>query len=352
MKVALFYDWLNQWGGAERVLVDLLSLFPDAVLFTLVHDPTKTPWLPSSVKVVTSSLNLLPFSRTNPIFYTPFYDILLEQFNFSQFDIVISTTSVLGHSLLTPPSTLFITYFHNINRHLYSRNYLKFYQLIDKIYASRPDFLMCNSLTVQKRLHQTYHRPATIINPGIDTDFFTPTVDNPEKYFLVVSRLVSHKKIDLAIHACGQLNYPLKIVGAGRDLSYLKLISRQYKNIDFLGIVSNSQLKNLYQHTQALICPQVEDFGLTPLESLACGRPVIAYNAGGITETITNLITGLFFDQQSVDSLKKSLINFFSISLSPQNCRQQALKFSRTTFMLNFKNQVDTLWRNHQTTIL
>lgn len=351
MKIALFYDWLNQSGGAERVLVDLLSIFPNAVLYTLIYNPAKTPWLSPSIKVITSSLNSLPFSKLNPIFYTPFYDIVLEQFDFSQFDIVISTTSVLGHCLLTPPSTLFITYFHNINRHLYSKKYLKFYQSIDKIYSHRPDFLLCNSQTVQKRIYNIFHRHATIINPGIDTVFFTPSVSKPKNYFLVVSRLVAHKKIDLAIHACGQLGYPLKIVGSGRDLSYLKLISKQYKNIDFLGTVSNSQLKSLYQYSQALICPQVEDFGLSPLESLACGRPIIAYNSGGITETIT-LNTGIFFDFQTVESLKNAIIKFLNSKFFPNNCRQQSLKFSKTLFMLNFKNQVDTLWRKHQTTIL
>jgi glycosyltransferase involved in cell wall biosynthesis len=211
--------------------------------------------------------------------------------------------------------------------------------------------LLCNSQTVQKRIYNIFHRHATIINPGIDTVFFTPSVSKPKNYFLVVSRLVAHKKIDLAIHACGQLGYPLKIVGSGRDLSYLKLISKQYKNIDFLGTVSNSQLKSLYQYSQALICPQVEDFGLSPLESLACGRPIIAYNSGGITETIT-LNTGIFFDFQTVESLKNAIIKFLNSKFFPNNCRQQSLKFSKTLFMLNFKNQVDTLWRKHQTTIL
>ncbi|MCX6726201.1 MAG: glycosyltransferase [Candidatus Shapirobacteria bacterium] len=351
MKVALFYDWLNQWGGAEHVLLNILAIYPDATLFTLIHNPTKTSWLPPQVKIITSSLNSLPFSQSNPIFYTPFYDIILEQFDFSQFDLVISTTSVLGHCLLTPPSTLFITYFHNHNRHLYSKTYLKFFQSIDKIYAHRPDHFLCNSLTVQQRLYDTYQRRASVINPGVDTDFFTPISSSPQNYFLIVGRLVAHKKFDLAIHACGQLGLNLKIVGTGRDLNYLKLVSRQYHSVEFLEQVSNSQLKNLYQHSLALICPQVEDFGIAPLESLACGRPVIAYNAGGITETVTNLTTGLFFDTQSVDSLKNSLIQFPSISFSSRNCRLSALKFSQISFMLNFKKQVDSLWKKHLTTI-
>ena len=122
-KVALFYDWLNQWGGAEKVLLDLIKLYPKAPIYTLVHDPKKTNWLPKKTKVITSFINKLPFSKNNPIFYTPFYSIALEQFDFSDFDIVISTTSTIGHCLLIPSKTLFVCYFHNVNRHIYQKKY-------------------------------------------------------------------------------------------------------------------------------------------------------------------------------------------------------------------------------------
>ena len=118
-RVALFYDWLNQWGGAEKVLLDLIELYPDAPIFTLVYDPKKTSWLPKNKKIISSFINRLPFSNSNPIFYTPFYSIVLEQFDFSQYDIVISTTSTIGHCLVTPPHTLYVCYFHNINRYIY-----------------------------------------------------------------------------------------------------------------------------------------------------------------------------------------------------------------------------------------
>jgi glycosyltransferase involved in cell wall biosynthesis len=350
-KIAIFYDWLNQWGGAEKVLLDLIQIYPDAPIYTLVHEPKNTPWLPPNTKVITSSLQKYPKSKHNPIFYTPFYDFVLEQFDFSQFDIVISTTSVLGHCFLTQPKTLYITYFHNINRHLYSKPYLKFYQNIDKIYSIRPDHILCNSQTVAQRILNTYNRHSTIINPGIDTTFFTPATKPTNNYFLIVGRLVAHKKVDITIDACGQLGINLKIVGVGRDLSYLKLFSKKYKTITFLGNVNDQQLKELYQNCQALICPQVEDFGLTPLEAQACGKPIIAFKAGGITETVIENKTGIFFKFQTVSSLKKTINKFFKLKFSPQTCRQQSLKFSREKFMLNFEKTIQDLWQKHQTII-
>ena len=357
-KVALFYDWLNQWGGAEKVLLDLIKLYPKAPIYTLVHDPKKTNWLPKKTKVITSFINKLPFSKNNPIFYTPFYSIALEQFDFSDFDIVISTTSTIGHCLLIPSKTLFVCYFHNVNRHIYQKKYtwpisliISNYKKIDQTFSKRPDFLFCNSQTVQKRIKNIYKRDAKIIYPGIDTSFFVPSKTNSnEKYFLIVSRLVSHKKIDLAIKACHQLNQKLYIVGTGRNKNNLiNLIdSLNDSNIKLLGKVDNNKLLNLYQNCQALICPQLEDFGLTPLEAQACGKPIIAYNKGGLTETVINNKTGIFFKHQTVKSLVRTIKKFKSNNFSKNTCQKNAQKFSNIKFMLNFKKEIDLLWQNHQ----
>jgi len=357
-KVALFYDWLNQWGGAEKVLLDLIKLYPEAPIYTLVHDPKKTKWLPKNTKIITSFIDKLPFSKSNPIFYTPFYSLALEQFNFSDFDIVISTSSTIGHCLLTPPKTIFVCYFHNVNRHIYQKKYfwpisiiISNYKKVDQIYSQRPDFLFCNSKTVQKRIASVYHQPAKVIYPGVDTSFFVPSKTNPnEKYFLIVSRLVSHKKIKLAIHACHKLNQKLYIVGTGRDkIKLTNLInSLNNSNIKLLGKVNNNQLLALYQNCQALICPQLEDFGLTPLESQACGKPIIAYNRGGLTETVINNKTGIFFKYQTIKSLVRAIKKFNPNNFSKNICQENAQKFSNIKFMLNFKKEIDFLWQNHQ----
>jgi len=355
MRVAIFYDWLNQWGGAERVLLDIISLFPEAPLFTLVHDPQKTSWLPSTVKVIPSALNHLPFARHNPPILTPFYDLALESFDFSSYDIVISTTSTIGHCLLTPPTTLFICYFHNVNRHLYHSSglispLLSLYRKIDFIYSSRPDYLLCNSQTVSARISQTYHRPSAVIYPGTDTDIFSPG-NNSSRYFLIISRLVPHKNIDIAIRAFSRLPYRLLIIGQGRSRRYLQRLASPYRNISFIDKVSQSRLINYYRHCYALICPQVEDFGLSVIEAQACGKPVIALNRGGITETVINGKTGIFFPHATPSSLNHAINRFFCCHFSPDICRQNSLHFSRSNFMLNLKKQVSSLWQTHQTTI-
>jgi len=361
-KVAIFYDWLNQWGGAERVLLDILKIYPDSPVFTLIHNPKKTDWLPKNTKVITSFIQKLPFSQKNPIFYTPFYGLALEKFDFSKFDIVISTTSISGHCFLTPTSTLFFCYFHNPNRYLYQTPkkyriltpFLKKYKKTDFIYSQRPDYLLCNSSTVQKRISKYYQRLAKIIYPGVDVDFFTPNKNSTTlDYFLIVSRLVSHKKVDLAIHACHLLKKKLIIVGTGRDKNKLIKLKNELKddNIIFLGKVSDNKLKKLYQNCQALICPQVEDYGLTPIEVQSCGRPVIAFNKGGITETVINNKTGIFFKHQTVKSLCQALKKFNSISFSPNDCVTNAQKFSTKNFMLNLQNTIQKLWQQHLNTI-
>jgi glycosyltransferase involved in cell wall biosynthesis len=360
-KIAIFYDWLNQWGGAEKVLLNLLTLYPQAELFTLVYDPKKTKWLPKNIKIHTSFLQKLPLAKNNFPLYTPIYDLALEQFDFTKFDIVISTTSNLGHCLLTLPSTLFLCYYHNINRHLYSpkntflKPLLKIYQKLDLYYSTRPDFSFCNSQTVQKRLINTYQKNAQIINPGIDTKFFKlsssdlPLTGVPQKYYLSVSRLVRHKKVDLTIKACIKLNKNLIVVGQGRDENRLKKLARNHPNIIFIKTNSDIKLRQLYQNAQALICPQIEDFGLAPLESLACGIPVIALKKGGFTETLTSEVAQ-FFKHQTVTSLSKAITKFETKLtqnyFSKIACLQQATQFSASLFMLNFKQIIDQLWIN------
>lgn len=351
-KVAIFYDWLNHsYGGAEKVLVDILTLFPQADLYTLVHDPLKTSWLPSSVRIFTSPLNYFPFAKLNPLIYTPFYTFFLRSFNLSSYHLVISTTTTIGHQLPFSPSQLSVCYFHNINRYLYRtpppyqilKPLLKIYQPFDRRLALGPKVLLCNSKTVQARIQQTYHRQAKVIYPGIDVNQFTPTPHPTLKYFLIVSRLVRHKNIDLAIRACQSLNLPLKIVGDGRQLSQLQKLSTQ--NTQFLGQVDHQQLLSLYQNCIALIHPQVEDFGLTAIEAQACGRPVIALAQGGATETVINHQTGLFFYQPT--DLLTTLKQFSISQFNPQKCRQHALNFSRQRFMLNFKQTIFDSWQKH-----
>ncbi|MDD3998640.1 MAG: glycosyltransferase [Candidatus Shapirobacteria bacterium] len=347
LKIAIYYDWLNQWGGAERVLLDLLELYPSADLYTLNYQPEKCPWLPKNHHIY--SLNL-----KNKLIYSPFYAYKLEQIDFSAYDILISTTSHIGHCFLTLPKTLFICYFHNINRYLYQnpprllKPILNKYQSTDKIYGQRPDYLFCNSKSVASRIKKHYHRDASLIYPGIDLEKFTPNHQKPEPYFLIVSRLVPHKKIDLVIEAFQESQYQLKILGGGREEKYLKCLAEGFNNIEFINKVSEPELIKLYQNCTALIYPQEEDFGLTAIEAQACGRGVIAFNQGGATETIIDQKTGILFDKQDKESLLLAIQKYLKSPPSSDKTRLQAEKFNRDSFMLNFKKQVDSLWSKRQ----
>lgn len=350
-KIAIYYDWLNyQYGGAERVLLNLIKIFPKAEIFTLFYDPQKTKWLPKNIKIHTSFLQNFP----KTFLLSPLYDIAAESLNFKNFDIIISTTSNVGHSLLTPASSLLICYYHNLNRHLYLNPQkillplLNFYKKIDKIYSYRPDISLCNSKTTQDRLLKHLNLNSEIINPGIDTKFFTPILNSTNDYFLIVSRLVPHKSIDYVIKTFINLDKKLIIVGTGRDQARLKSIANNSSNIVFTNQINNNELLNYYQNCKALICPQIEDFGLSPLEAQSCGKPVIALNKGGITQTVLNKKTGIFFNYQTEKSLKIAINIFLKTKFDPQFIRQHALSFDHSIFMLNFKNKVNTLWQQHQ----
>jgi len=341
-KVALFYDWLNQWGGAERVLLDLHHLYPEAPIYTLYHNPLKTPWL-KNIKVVTPKL------KTN---FPPLYPFLAEQLDFSDYDIVISTTSYFGHCLLTQPGTKFFCYCHTPNRYLWQKNYLKLYRPIDQIYSKRPDYFIASSKNSQQRIKKFYNRDSVVIYPGIDTKKFVPAKTPPQSgsmnYFLIVSRLVPHKRIDLAIRACLSLQKPLFVVGTGRQQKHLQNIAQNNPLIHFLGHVSENKLISLYQNCLALLFPQQEDFGLSALEAQSCGKPVIAFKKGGSLETIKSGVTGLFFKKQSEKSLIKALKKFDPLMFNPDNCRYQALRFSQESFMLNFSNYINSTCQEQQ----
>lgn len=351
LKVAIFFDWLNQWGGAERLLCDILSIFPRAHLYTSVWDKSKTSWLPPQIKVFTSKLNLFPFLRHNSPLSVALQPFFLEHFNFKNYRLVISLTSQNGHCLLTPPETTFVCYHLNPNRYLYQLSQPKilqpiftFYKKIDWIYGQRPDCYLTTSPTVQNRIYKTYGRKAKIVHPGVNTDFFRPTPKlHPGRYFLTVSRLVKHKRIDLAIKACHRLQQPLIVTGTGRDRKRLQNIFPNSPLIKFTGQVSERKILRLYQNCRALICPQEEDFGLTPLEAMACGKPVIAYNTGGIAGTVIHRQTGILFSQQTVNSLIKAIRLLPTVQTNRQACRHQSLKFNRHHFMLNFTHSIKAL---------
>ena len=324
MKVALVYDRVNKIGGAERVLEVLHEIWPEAPLYTAVYYPPGAPWA-KKFKVIPSFLNKWPLAKKHHELYPWLTPLAFESFDFSDFDLVISITSAEAKGIITKPKTKHFCYCLTPTRYLWSGYSDYFFNKglrwlaqpmvgwmrnWDKIAAQRPDEYLAISQEVQRRIKKYYHRESIVLYPPIDTEKFYPTEKNQNgDYFLIVSRLVSYKKIDLAVKAFNKLCLPLKIVGTGNQM--FKLKTSAASNIEFLGELTDQELLSYYQDCRALIFPQKEDFGLVPLEAQSCGKPVIAFAGGGALETVIEGKTGTFFKPQSVKALMEKVKNFF-----------------------------------------
>ncbi|MBU2592713.1 MAG: glycosyltransferase [Patescibacteria group bacterium] len=347
MKIAICYDWANRIGGAERVLSAIADLWPKADLFTTIYFPKEAPWAKNFASIKTSFLQKIPLIKKNYRLFYPLMSLAFEQFNFDGYDLAVSVSSGPAKAIVTKPETKHVCYCLTPPRYLWQKRFLKSKRLFprleslrksDFVFAQRPDLILAISKNVQKRIRRFYQRPSRVVYPGIDLNKFKPSSTTPKDYFLIVSRLVSYKKIDLAISAFNQTDKKLKIIGDGPEKEFLIRMAKS--NIEFLGQVEDSKLIDYYQNCQALIMPQEEDLGLTAIEAQACGRPVIAYGRGGALETIIPNETGLFLKSQTAESLKQAIAEFQTRKFKPENCVNNAKKFSEKEFVGNFKRAV------------
>ncbi|HEX3244882.1 MAG TPA: glycosyltransferase [Chloroflexota bacterium] len=358
MRVALVHDYLNQYGGAERVLEVMHDLFPEAPIFTSIFDPDAMPASYSRMDVRTSFMQGLPRVMSRHQSYLPFYPLVFENFNLSEYDVVISNSSAWAKSVITEPATLHICYcltpmrwawrYHDyVNRERLGRlarmalppvmNYLRVW---DVAAANRVDSFVAISRAVADRIWKFYRRQASIIYPPVDTQAFQPT-GPADDFFLVASRLIPYKRVDLVVDAFNSLGLPLKIVGDGRDRSALQARARE--NIEFMGRVSDAELRDLYARCRAFIFPGEEDFGIAPVEAQACGRPVIAFAAGGALDTVLDGTTGTYFRDQTPESLIEAVRRCDSSDWSSEAIRANAERFSVATFQSRFTELVSRL---------
>lgn len=371
-RLALVYDRINKFGGAERILLALHKIWPEAPLFTAVYHPEKAGWA-KEFKVVSSFLQRFPLAKSYHEIYPWLTPMAFESFDFFTFDIVISVTSAEAKGIITKPQTLHVCYCLTPTRYLWSGYdfykksqqfgffniltkplFLKISQGLrqgDKIASQRPDYYLAISQEVKKRIKKYYHRDSEVIYPSVDTNKFSKSTINNQQlttnnYFLVVSRLVPYKRIDLAVKAFNRLGLALKIVGVGSELGRLKRIAR--KNIEFLGELTDDCLIRYYQKCVALIFPGEEDFGLAPIEAQAAGKPVIALRKGGVKETVIEGKTGIFFERQTVESLARAVLKFQNLRFSNKNCWENAKKFDQQIFIKKFKSLVEEKWQKHQ----
>lgn len=355
MKVALVYDRVNKWGGAERVLLSLHKLFPDAPIFTSVYNKNSAKWA-DEFDVHPSFLQKFPYARHSHETFALFMPVAFESFSFDEYDVVISVTSEAAKGIITSPKTLHIcycltptrylwsgysTYFKNpVLKHL-SRPAISYLRAWDKHAAKRPDKIISISKEVQKRVLDFYHRDSEIIYPPVSLMVKKRkkgVLPKKDQYFLIVSRLVSYKRIDLAIKACNLLKVKLKIIGTGSEEKKLKQLAGP--TVEFLGAQSDAVLADYYTNALGLIFPGIEDFGITVLEAQKFGVPVLAYNAGGAKETIIDGKTGMFFHEQTVPELAKKLKLFMKIRYNSEDCIKQAEKFTEKTFLQKFSTMI------------
>ncbi len=355
MRVALVHDYLNQYGGAERVLEALHALYPEAPVYTSLYDPRSMPGAFRRWDIRTSFLQHLPRRVSLARLYLTWYPYAFESFDLRGYDLILSSSSAFAKGVIPPAGARHICYCHNPARFLWDAgSYLKYeplgwlagwllagvfhrLRLWDVAVNLRVDTFIANSRTVAARIARYYRRESTIIHPPVDVSSF-PVARGEGHYFLAGGRLVPHKRLDLAVAACTRLGLPLVVFGEGRDRARLERLAGP--TVRFVGRVSEAELRRLYLDCRALLFPGEEDFGIAPLEAMACGRPVIAYGAGGALETVVAGQTGLLFSPQEEEALVEVLTSFRDGDFDPARLRRHAEQFDVPRFQEKIRDLV------------
>jgi len=358
MKIALVHDYLTQNGGAERVFELLCHYFPKADIYTSIYNPKNSINLKGRV-VHTTNLQKIPGSSRFFRLLAPFYFSAFRSLDLQSYDLILSSTTSFAKALRKRKDAIHICFCHNVTRFLWdTQTYLEGYQeyqavyplikpifdqltQLDLKYAQEPDFYIANSSTVADRIYRYYNRQAVVINYPIDDGQFQ-FCDQKEDYFLVSSRLLSYKRIDIIVEAFNQLGWKLIITGDGPERKRLEAKAKD--NIIFKGYVSDGDRKSLMAKAQFVIVAALEDYGLVPIEANASGTPVICYGAGGVLDTQSPGVTGLFFDEQTPESLKSTLQEAVNIPWDYHKIRNHALnKFTKQVFFKTIDNFISSL---------
>ncbi len=362
MRVALVHDYLIQFGGAERVLGVLMEMFPHAPVFTLLHDPRVTAGFFDATRIRTSVLQHIPFARSRHRLFPLVMPLVVERFDLSRYDLVISASHSFGKGVLTRADTLHLSYCFTPMRyawddsHRYVREFgipeffrplipfaLTYVRFWDALAADRVDTFMAISRFVAQRVRKYYGRDARVLYPPVECSALQIR-SSPSERFLLVSRLLPYKRIDLAIEAFNALGLPLDIVGVGPEEERLRSIAGPM--IRFHRFLPDAIVRAMFGDCRAFVFPQEEDFGITPLEAAAAGRPVVAYAGGGALETVVDGVTGVFFHEQTSDSLAGAVERLLRISFDPPAIRRHALQFDTRHFRVGFMELVRDAWEH------
>ncbi len=345
--------------GGERVLEEFCRLFPEAPIYTLLHVPGTVSSEIASHPIVTSFLQKMPAAKKRYRYYLPLFPRAIESIDLAPCDLVISCSHAVSKSIRKPKGALHLCYCFTPMRYIWDlhedyfakgrasstvrigmKKLLPSLRRWDVATASRVDGFVAISETIRDRIRRVYRRESTIIQPPVDTDFFTPAGEiRPDGPLLVVSALVPYKRVDLVIEAVRGRNERLRIVGSGPDL--VKLTRMAPSNVEFLGHVDRERLREEYRGCRALVHPAFEDFGIAPVEAMACGRPVVGYREGALAETVDHGVSGLLFEEQSTASLRDSLDNLSEIPFNPSLISQSTERFARRSFIARFREYLE-----------
>jgi glycosyltransferase involved in cell wall biosynthesis len=364
LRVALVHDWLTGMRGGEYVLEAIAELFPRADLFTLLYIPGKISPVLTTLKRHTSWLQKVPQAEKRYRSFLPLMPSMIERFDLSDFDLVISSSHCVAKGIRKRPDAVHVSYVHAPMRYMWdryddyfgpgraspvvraaARSFRPKLQKWDRETSTkeRIDRIVANSQYIADEIERFWNREAQVIHPFADLDRF----QNPRKdgrNYLMVGAFAPYKRIDLAIEAFNRLKLPLVIVGGGQDEARLKKMAGP--TVDLLGPLSNKAIADLYSKSRAFVFPGLEDFGITPLEAMASGLPVIAYQAGGAAETVTEK-TGVFFQEQTVDALIEAVLKIETQKVFPheEDCRARAAEFSKERFQREFSQAIREAWR-------
>lgn len=363
LKIAIVCDWLTVFAGAERVIYQMHKLFPKAHIYTSLYDPKKCHVFKDAT-VIESNLKWIPGAKHMHRVLFPLMPKAFESFDLDDYDIVISSSHSAAKGIITRPETLHISYCHSPMRyvwdhcHEYQRSFKKFtplrwtylpilhkIRIWDRLASERVDHFIANSKYISGRIQKYYGRESEVITPPVDLESFKASTEKGD-YFLAVGRLIPYKRFDLLVEAANKLKFRLNIVGTGPEMKRLKRMAGD--TVEFLGQISQEQLAEQYQHAKALLFPQLEDFGIVPLEAMASGTPVIAYGKGGALETVEAGKSGLFFEEQSLDSIVKTIKKFKKQKWDYDWIAQSVDRFAPGRFRSQLLHSVQDAWKEHR----
>lgn len=354
MKIAIVHDWLTNMGGAEQVVINFKEIYKEAPIYTTFYNPNKLDDKLKNIEVKTSRLQKKKMVENHKKYF-PLMPMAFEKFDLNEYDVVLSSSSSCAKGVLTKPGSVHICYCHTPMRYAWEKRdeytegmgklkkklveiLCHYMRIWDVASSNRVDYFIANSTEVQKRIKKHYKRDSVVINPPVRCNMFNISETDGD-YYLVLSRLVGYKRFDLAVQACSELGKKLVVIGDGPEREKLEKLANE--NVTFLGRQSDDVVKKYMSECKALLFPGEEDFGIVPVEAQSCGRPVIAYGKGGVLDSVIDGKTGVFFKEQTVESLKEAIEKFETMKFDKEEIREHALEFDESVFQEKIRKFVE-----------